>query len=105
MDKIEVEQTIIHLTQHNEKDYISPTDMLKYKESGGLIFKWLSNKNTIEFLGVWEEIYNPNFNYTEFGVIMSEAGVNRFTMSDICNGKIHKIHDEKLYNICGLFVK
>ncbi len=41
----------------------------------------LSNKNTIEFLGVWEKIYNPNFNYTEFGVVMSEAGVNRFTMS------------------------
>jgi len=81
MDKIEVEETIIHLTQHNKEDYISLTDMLKYKESGGLIFKWLSNKNTIEFLGVWEEIYNPNFNYTEFGVIMSEAGVNRFTMS------------------------
>ena len=55
--------------------------MLKHKESGGLIFKWLSNKNTIEFLGVWEKIYNPNFNYTEFGVIMQEAGVNRFTMS------------------------
>jgi len=55
--------------------------MLKYKESGGLIFKWLSNKNTIEFLGVWEKIYNPDFNYTEFGAIMQEAGVNRFTMS------------------------
>ena len=41
----------------------------------------MSNKNTIEFLGVWEKIYNPDFNYTEFGVIMNEAGVNRFTMS------------------------
>lgn len=85
MDKrtkqIQVEETIIHITQHNSEDYISLTDMLKHKESGGLIFKWLSNKNTIEFLGVWEKIYNPNFNYTEFGTIMSEAGVNRFTMS------------------------
>jgi len=79
--KIKVEDTIIHITQHNKEDYISLTDMLKHKESGGLIFKWLSNKNTIEFLGVWEKIYNPNFNYTEFGVIMQEAGVNRFTMS------------------------
>ncbi|MCK4661221.1 MAG: KilA-N domain-containing protein [Bacteroidales bacterium] len=78
---IKVEDTIIHITQHNKEDYISLTDMLKHKESGGLIFKWLSNKNTIEFLGVWEKIYNPNFNYTEFGVIMQEAGVNRFTMS------------------------
>jgi hypothetical protein len=48
--------------------------MLKHKDSGGLVFKWLSNKNTIEFLGVWEKIYNSNFNYTEFGIIMSEAG-------------------------------
>ena len=78
---IKVEETIIHITQHNKEDYISLTDMLKHKESGGLIFKWLSNKNTIEFFGVWEKIYNPNFNYTEFGVIMQEAGVNRFTMS------------------------
>ena len=81
MNRLKVEETIIHLTQHNQEDYLSLTDMLKHKESGGLIFKWLSNKNTIEFLGIWEEIYNPNFNYTEFGVIMSEAGVNRFTMS------------------------
>ncbi len=78
---ISVADTIIHITQHNKEDYISLTDMLRYKESGGLIFKWLSNKNTIEFLGVWEKIYNPNFNYTEFGVIMQQAGVNRFTMS------------------------
>ncbi len=85
MDKttkqIKVEDTIIHITQHNKEDYINLTDMLKHKESGGLIFKWLSNKNTIEFLGVWEKIYNPDFNYTEFGAIMQEAGVNRFTMS------------------------
>jgi len=78
---ITVKDTIIHIMQHKENDFISLTDMLKYKESGGLIFKWLSNKNTIEFLGVWEKIYNPSFNYTEFGVIMQEAGVNRFTMS------------------------
>lgn len=79
--QIKVENIIIHITQHNKQDFICLTDMLKYKDSGGLIFKWLSNKNTIEFLGIWEKIYNPNFNYTEFGVIMSEAGVNRFTMS------------------------
>ncbi len=81
MKKVEVEKTIIHITQHDKEDYISLTDMLKHKDSGGLVFKWLSNKNTIEFIGVWEKLFNPNFNYTEFGVIMSEAGVNRFTMS------------------------
>jgi len=67
--QLEVKETIIHITQHNKDDYFSLTDMLKYKESGGLIFKWLSNKNTIEFLGTWENIHNPDFNYTEFGVI------------------------------------
>jgi len=81
MKLIEVKETIIHITQHNQQDYICLTDMLKHKDNNGLIFKWLSNKSTVEFLGVWEKIYNPNFNYTEFGVIMSEAGVNRFTLS------------------------
>ncbi|MBN2890648.1 MAG: KilA-N domain-containing protein, partial [Bacteroidales bacterium] len=46
MKKVEVEKTIIHITQHNKEDYISLTDMLKHKDSGGLVFKWLSNKNT-----------------------------------------------------------
>ncbi len=81
MKLIEVKETIIHITQHNQEDYICLTDMLKHKDNNGLIFKWLSNKSTVEFLGVWEKIYNPNFNYTEVGVIMSEAGVNRFTLS------------------------
>ena len=46
-----------------------------------LIEKWLRNKNTIEFIGIWEEIYNPNFNSPEFGGIRNEAGLNRFTLS------------------------
>ena len=46
-----------------------------------LIEKWLRNKNTIEFLGVWEEIYNPNFNSPEFGGIKNQAGLNRFALS------------------------
>jgi len=71
MKLIEVKETIIHITQHNAEDYICLTDMLKHKDNNGLIFKWLSNKGTVEFLGVWEKIYNPDFNYTEFGVIMS----------------------------------
>ncbi|MBR4615381.1 MAG: KilA-N domain-containing protein [Kiritimatiellae bacterium] len=46
-----------------------------------LIEKWLRNKNTIEFLGIWEEMYNPDFNSPEFGGIMAEAGTNRFLLS------------------------
>jgi len=79
--KIKVQHAEIRIFHHNEEDYISLTDMLKQKDGGVLISKWLSNKNTIEFLGVWEKLYNTNFNYTEFGIIMSEAGTNRFTLS------------------------
>ncbi len=71
--------TVIH---QNETDYISLTDMTaSFREGSGLIGKWISNKNTLEYLGVWEKIKNPAFNYPEFGVIGQEAGVNRFIMS------------------------
>ena len=63
-------------------DYISLTDMVKNIENGlVLIEKWLRNKNTIEFLGIWEEIYNANFNSPEFEGIKNEAGLNRFSLS------------------------
>lgn len=52
-----------------------------FNEGSGLIGKWITNKNTLEYLGVWENIHNPNFNYPEFGVIGREAGINRFIMS------------------------
>jgi hypothetical protein len=71
--------TVIH---QNETDYISLTDMTtSFREGSELIGKWISNKNTLEYLGVWEKINNPNFNYPEFGVIEQEAGTNRFIMS------------------------
>jgi hypothetical protein len=52
-----------------------------FNEGSGLIGKWITNKNTLEYLAVWENINNPNFNYPEFGVIKREAGTNRFIMS------------------------
>lgn len=65
-----------------EDDYISLTDMVRDIENGlVLIEKWLRNKNTIEFIGIWEEIYNPDFNSLEFGGIKNEAGLNRFSLS------------------------
>lgn len=82
MEKIKVKDTEISIMQINEKDYISLTDMVKNIENGlALIEKWLRNKNTIEFLGIWEEMYNPNFNSLEFGGIINEAGLNRFVLS------------------------
>jgi hypothetical protein len=52
-----------------------------FKEGSALIGKWITNKNTLEYLGIWEKINNPHFNYPEFGVIEQESGVNRFVMS------------------------
>jgi len=82
MAKIIVNETEITILEIDEKDYISLTDMVKGIENGlALIEKWLRNKNTIEFLGIWEEIYNPDFNSPEFEGIKNMAGLNRFIMS------------------------
>lgn len=58
--------TIISQSQH---DYISLTDMAKSQMQEAIIIKWLSLKSTIEYIGEWEALYNPVFNYTEFGTI------------------------------------
>ena len=82
MAKIIVKDISISIVTVNEKDYISLTDMVRPIENGlSLIEKWLRNKNTIEFLGIWEEMYNPNFNSPEFEGIKNEAGLNRFILS------------------------
>jgi len=82
MGKISVLGTEISYYQLNEHDYISLTDMVRNIENGlALIEKWLRNKNTIEFLGIWEEIYNPDFNSPEFEGIKNQAGLNRFVLS------------------------
>jgi hypothetical protein len=80
--KIKVENTEIAVVNIDERDYISLTDMVRNLKNGpGLIERWLRNKNTIEFLGIWEEMYNPDFNSPEFGGIKNEAGLNRFMLS------------------------
>lgn len=80
--KIQVKKTEITVIFKNETDFISLTDMtVGFNEGSGLIGKWITNKNTLEYLGTWEKINNPTFNYPEFGVIEKEAGVNRFIMS------------------------
>lgn len=82
MGKLNVDGTEIQVSQIEEDDYISLTDMVRKIENGpALIEKWLRNKNTIEFLGIWEEMYNENFNIHAYDEIMQEAGLNRFIMS------------------------
>lgn len=82
MAKIDVNGTEISVVVFDDKDYISLTDMVKNIENGlALIEKWLRNKNTIEFLGIWEKMYNYDFNSPEFEGIKNEAGLNRFVLS------------------------
>ena len=57
------------------------TDMIKAKDGDFFVTDWLRNRNTLEFIGIWEKVYNPNFNCGEFAVIKSQAGLNRFKIS------------------------
>jgi len=66
---ITVQGTPVSVTQHQEQDYISLTDMLRGKDGDFFVSDWLRNRNTVEFLGIWESIYNPKFNYGEFATI------------------------------------
>ena len=79
--KIEVKGIEISIMREDKNDFISLTDMLKAKDGDFFISDWLRNRNTVEFLGVWESVYNPNFNYGEFAVIKSQAGLNSYKIS------------------------
>ncbi len=79
--KIVVEGAEITVLNNMEQDFISLTDMAKSQMQEAIIIKWLSLKSTIEYLGEWEALYNPDFNYTEFGTIKNAAGSNNFVLS------------------------
>ncbi|MBI4849590.1 MAG: KilA-N domain-containing protein [Nitrospirae bacterium] len=78
---IKVMGSEISIFSHNQEDYISLTDMLKAKDGDFFISDWLRNRNTVEFLGIWESIYNPDFNYGEFAIIRNQAGLNSYKIS------------------------
>ncbi|HBZ25492.1 MAG TPA: DNA-binding protein [Rikenellaceae bacterium] len=79
--KIQVEGKEISVIFDNDQEYISLTDMLKAKDGDFFIADWLRNRNTIEYLGIWESVYNPDFNYGEFTIIKSQAGLNSYKLS------------------------
>ena len=81
MVKIKVQNVEISVAKYDEEDYISLTDMAKSQYQEHIIFRWLSLKSTIEYLGDWEMLYNPIFNCTEFGTIKNVAGSNNFVLS------------------------
>jgi hypothetical protein len=78
---IYIDDSEISLLQQGVEDYISLTDMAHSQMQEHIILKWLSLKSTIEYLGEWELLYNPNFNYTDFGTIKNAAGSNNFVLS------------------------
>jgi hypothetical protein len=79
--KIQVKGIEINIIQADIDIFISLTDMLKAKDGDFFIADWLRNRNTVEFLGVWESVYNPSFNYGEFATIKSQAGLNSYKIS------------------------
>ena len=90
MSKINKEQisakgfSIQIYTEDFKNDYISLTDIAKYKNTDDprfVIQNWMRNRNTLEFIGLWEALNNPNFNRVQFDTFRNEAGLNRFTMT------------------------
>ncbi len=79
--KIAIQGIEISIITQKQEDYISLTDMAKSQMQEAIIIKWLSLKSTIEYIGEWEALYNPQFNYTEFGTIKNAAGSNNFVLS------------------------
>ena len=81
--KINVQGSEIAVFRSEEQDYISLTDIAKYKtdDTSSVIANWMRNRNTIEFLGLWETLYNPDFKPLEFEGFRKQAGLNAFTLS------------------------
>jgi hypothetical protein len=79
--QIKVKDAVINVSTVDGEDYICLTDMVRNLGGSAVVENWLRNKNTIEFLGVWEVLNNPAFNSLEFEGIKNQAGSNRFVMS------------------------
>ena len=79
--KIEVQGTEITVLSHGEEDYISLTDMARKFGEDNVIYNWMRNRNTLEFLGIWEQMNNPDFKGIEFDTFRKEAGLNSFSMT------------------------
>lgn len=87
MAKITVQSTEVNVIKVDGEDYICLTDMLRAKDGDFFITDWLRNRNTLEYIGIWEKVYNPNFNYGEFAIIRNQSGLNRYFVTgeyDLC---------------------
>jgi hypothetical protein len=71
--ELDIRDITVRVVNINGEDYICLTDMLKAKDGEFFITDWLHNRNTLEFIGIWEQVYNPSFNYGEFATIRNQA--------------------------------
>ena len=78
---INVKGAEVTIATRHEQDYISLTDMVKHFGDESILYNWLRNRNTIEFLGIWEQLYNVNFKPIEFDRFRNQAGLNSFALS------------------------
>ena len=78
---LNVQGTEITIIKVHAEDYICLTDMLKAKDGDFFVTDWLRNRNTLEYIGIWEKVNNPDFNYGEFATIRNNAGLNNFKIS------------------------
>lgn len=81
MNTLLVKGIEIRTKKIGEEDYICISDMLKAKDGDFFITDWLRNRNTLEYLGIWEQVFNPDFNCGEFAIIRGQAGLNSFKIS------------------------
>ncbi|MFM2317346.1 MAG: hypothetical protein RLZZ155_1678 [Bacteroidota bacterium] len=81
MAKIFVKETELRLVKIHNEDYICITDMLTAKDGQFFVSDWMRNRNTLEFLGIWEMVNNPTFNYGEFAIVKMKSGLNNFKLS------------------------
>lgn len=78
---INVQGAPINILSHREEDFISLTDMSKKFGDDALIYSWMRNRNTLEFLGLWEQMHNPDFKGGEFETFKKQARLNSFHLT------------------------
>lgn len=81
VQKLVVQNVEVNVINFKSEDYICLTDMLKAKDGDFFVSDWLRNRNTLEYIGIWEKVNNPDFNYGEFAIIRNQAGLNSFKIS------------------------
>ena len=79
--KIIVQNRSISISRINGEDYISLTDMVKNFGDDAIIYQWMRNRNTVEFIGIWEQLHNSNFKGIEFETFKKQAGLNSFSLT------------------------